>query len=140
LRDAVRTSEFDVSTELVRTVEVPAPPDEVALDSLEVSRDAGALHEADARMFAGNADYQAESFETFRDEHLAGDDLVPELSLVARSGGRVVGFTLCRATGRGVGVVDLLAVDNPPALALYAAVSMRVAQRTHVFEKPLSPD
>jgi hypothetical protein len=129
-----------MSIELVRTVEVPAPPDEVALDSLEVSRDTGALHEADTRMFAGNADYQPESFETFRDEHLAGDGLAPELSSVARSGGRVVGFTLCRATGNGVGVVDLLAADNPPAVALYASVGMSVAQRTHVFEKPLSRD
>ena len=164
-----------ISIELARTVEAPAPPDEVALDSLEVSRDAGALHEADARMFAGNADYQPESYETFCDEHLAGDGLAPELSSVARSGGRVVGFTLCRATGSGVGVVDLLAVDpalrrqglgralllgalrrfagagltegrldvaadNPPALALYASVGMSVAQRSHVFEKPLSRD
>jgi ribosomal protein S18 acetylase RimI-like enzyme len=82
---------------------------------------------------------------------------------------------LCRATGSGVGVVDLLAVDpalrrqglgralllgalrrfagagltegrldvaadNPPAVALYASVGMSVAQRTHVFEKPLNRD
>jgi mycothiol synthase len=41
------------------------------------------------------------------------------------------------ATGLRTGRLEV-ASDNPAALSLYAAVGMTVAQRTHVFEKPVT--
>jgi mycothiol synthase len=88
-----------------------APPNQIAVTSLDVERDASALAEADARMFAGNADYTPMSFQDFYDEHLLSPQLDASLSLVARREDTVVGFALCRRWGRDGGFIDLLAVD-----------------------------
>jgi len=61
--------------------------------------------------FAGNADFQPSSFESFEHEHLQSAHLDPELSRVARRGEAIAGFTLCRRNPEGYGYVDLLAVD-----------------------------
>jgi mycothiol synthase len=91
----------------------PAAPAGIMLERPDVERDARALHAADAAAFASNADYREESFETFRDEHLSNAALEPKLSLVARRGEAVAGFTVCRRWGPSVGYIDLLAVIEP---------------------------
>ena len=86
-------------------------PDGVTLEPPDLESDARALHVADTVSFAGNADYEPSSFESFEEEHLRCPDLAPELSRVARRGRAIAGFTLCRRQPAGVGYIDLLAVD-----------------------------
>jgi hypothetical protein len=59
--------------------------------SLEVDRDAVALHVVCEASFASNPDYEPISFEAFCDEHLRACDLHAELSSVALSDGSVIG-------------------------------------------------
>jgi ribosomal protein S18 acetylase RimI-like enzyme len=89
----------------------PTPPPGITLDLLDPSADARALHIADMESFAGNADYQPTSLESFEGDHLRPPDLDAGLSRVARRGESIAGFTLCRRQPGGVGYVDLLAVD-----------------------------
>jgi mycothiol synthase len=87
------------------------PPPAIVMRSLELDRDAAALHALDAESFAANADYQPESLEIFREEHLHAHDLDPGLSLVAELDGRAAGFLLARRwDDDAVGYIDLLAV------------------------------
>jgi mycothiol synthase len=81
------------------------------LRSLDVDRDAVALHALDAASFAGAPDYHPESLQAFREEHLGAHDLDPELSRVGTLGGQIAGFLLARRwTEAPVGFVDILAV------------------------------
>ena len=89
----------------------PPPPAEITLARLNLPADGRALHLADTASFAGNADFEPSSFESFDQEHLQSPHLDLELSRVARRGGAIVGFTLCRRQPDGTGYVDLLAVD-----------------------------
>jgi mycothiol synthase len=91
---------------------VPPPPPGITLDVLDVARDGHAVHAADTAAFADNPDYEPESFSAFCDEHLDTPELDPSLSRVARRGGAVAGFTLCRRQGPSIGYVDLLAVQK----------------------------
>jgi mycothiol synthase len=104
---------YHLVRELSGAPALPAAPAGIMLERPDVERDARALHAADAAAFASNADYRQESFETFRDEHLRNAALEPKLSLVARRGEVVAGFTVCRPWGPGVGYIDLLAVTEP---------------------------
>jgi mycothiol synthase len=91
---------------------VPAPPPAgITLAALDLPADARALHLADTASFAGNADYEPSSFESFELEHLRSPYVDRELSRVARRGESIAGFTLCRRSPEGSGYVDLLAVD-----------------------------
>ncbi|MBV9166539.1 MAG: GNAT family N-acetyltransferase [Solirubrobacterales bacterium] len=86
-------------------------PSGLRLRSLEVDRDAVALHALDAASFAGAPDYHPESLQAYREEHLNAHDLDPELSRVAELGGLIVGSVLARRwTEAPVGFVDILAV------------------------------
>ncbi|MGZ4325941.1 MAG: GNAT family N-acetyltransferase [Solirubrobacteraceae bacterium] len=89
----------------------PAPPPGITLAPLDLPTDARALHLADTASFAGNADYQPSSFESFEQDHLQSPYLDTDLSRVARRGDAIAGFTLCRRQPEGSGYVDLLAVD-----------------------------
>ena len=88
-----------------------APPSGITLAPLALPADARAVHLADTASFAGNADYEPSSFESFEQEHLQSPYLDPDLSRVARRGDAIAGFTLCRRQPEGSGYVDLLAVD-----------------------------
>jgi ribosomal protein S18 acetylase RimI-like enzyme len=86
-------------------------PAGLRLRSLEVERDAVALHALDAASFAGAPDYLPESLQAFREEHLGAHDLDPNLSCVAELGWQIAGFLLARRwTEAPVGFVDILAV------------------------------
>ena len=88
-----------------------SPPPALILRSLDVDRDAAALHGLDAESFAANADYQPESLQSFREEHLLAHDLDPGLCLVAELDGRTAGFLLARRWDDDeVGYIDILAV------------------------------
>ncbi|MGZ4196244.1 MAG: GNAT family N-acetyltransferase [Solirubrobacteraceae bacterium] len=89
----------------------PPPPGGIKLAPLDLDADGRALHLADTASFAGNADYEPSSFESFEREHLRSPDLDPDLSRVARRGDAIAGFTLCRRNPDASGYVDLLAVD-----------------------------
>jgi mycothiol synthase len=89
----------------------PPPPDGITLTPLDPHADGRALHLADTASFAGNADYEPTTFESFEQEHLQAPYLEPSLSRVARRGEAVAGFILCRRNPEGSGYVDLLAVD-----------------------------
>jgi mycothiol synthase len=138
---------------LVRSLEAglsePEPVAGVTLAPVEPERDASALYEAYAAAFATNADYEPESFQAFRDEHLRVHDFDGALSRVARRGERVVGFVLCRRwAGEGVGFVDLLGVDAAErgrglgstllrfAFASFAAAGLREAQLGVASDNP----
>lgn len=87
----------------------PQPP--FSFRTLDVERDAVALHELDAASFSANADYQPESLTAFREEHLEWHDVAPELSIVAEDDGRPVGFLIaCRWQSDSSGYIDVLAV------------------------------
>ncbi len=102
---------------LARPLELPGPPEPepppgVTIAPVDPGRDSRVLYAAHAAAFATNADYHAESFEAFNDEHLSAHDFDPSLSRVARRGETVIGFALCRRwTQENAGFVDLLGVD-----------------------------
>jgi mycothiol synthase len=100
-----------MSLDLEGGITAPDPPAGIMLSRVDPVADARALHEADGRMFAGNADYEPVSFAAFHEAHLGQPGFAPDLSSMARSGDQVVAFTLCSRADHGVGVVDLLAVD-----------------------------
>jgi mycothiol synthase len=93
--------------------EAPPPPAGIELQPPDVTRDAEALHAADAAAFSNNPDYEPESLGTFQAKHLASPPLEPSLSRVAWRDDTVAGFILCRRAGREVGHVNLLAVVEP---------------------------
>jgi mycothiol synthase len=86
-------------------------PEGLRLRSLNVERDATAVHTLDAASFAGAPDYRPDSLQAFREQHLGAHDLDPQLSRVAELAGEFVGFLLARRrTDAPVGFVDILAV------------------------------
>lgn len=88
-----------------------ACPDGMRLRSLDVERDAIALHALDDASFAGAPDYHPESLQAYREEHLGAHDLDPELSRVAELNGQIAGYLLARRwTKPPVGFIDILAV------------------------------
>jgi mycothiol synthase len=104
-------SVIQMTKSLEAVAPAPPPPDGITLSPLDVAADGRALHLADTASFAGNADYEPTSFESFEQEHLRAPYLDPGLSRVARRGDAIAGFTLCRRNPEGSGYVDLLAVD-----------------------------
>jgi mycothiol synthase len=100
---------------MVRVLDqVPAPaaaPEGFELRVFDVEADAAAVHALDIAAFSANADYEPESLEHFREEHLEAHDLDPALSLVARAGERYAGYLLARRWSHDrVGFIDILAV------------------------------
>jgi ribosomal protein S18 acetylase RimI-like enzyme len=73
-----------------------------------------------------------------------GVGLIDLLAVEAGERRRGLGRALLVRALRGFAAAGLsearldVASDNPPALALYAAVGMTVAHRTHVFQKPVT--
>ena len=119
------------------------------LRPLDVERDGPDLHALDDASFAAVADYEPETFETFRAEHLAAHDLDPGLSRVAEREGRVAGFLLAmRREGTAVGYVDILAVHPDhqrdglgtalllDAFGRFAAAGLREAQLSVASDNP----
>jgi mycothiol synthase len=127
---------------------VPPPPPGISLHMLDVTGDAEALHAADAAAFAGNPEFEPQGFDAFFDEHLGTPELDPELSLVARRGQDIAGFTICRRSGPSIGYVDLLAVDHGErrrglgtvlllrAFASFAAAGLHEAQLEVASDNP----
>jgi mycothiol synthase len=115
LLEAARYRQVRSVIQMAKTLEAaataPAPPSGIRLAPLDLPADGRALHLADTASFAGNADYEPSSFESFEQEHLQSPYLDPDLSRVARRGDAIAGFTLCRRQPEGSGYVDLLAVD-----------------------------
>lgn len=93
--------------------DIASLPSGIAVHALDPVGDARALHAADTAAFAANADYAAEDFESFRDEHLATPGLDLTASAVARRGSEIAGYIVCCGTTAGSGFVDLLAVAAP---------------------------
>lgn len=124
------------------------PPVGVSLRALQVDRDGPSVHALDSVAFVTDAGYEPESWASFRDEHLGGDELDPGLSLVAVTGpaggaasGSIVGFLLARRREPElVGFIDILAVAPEAhrrgiggallgtALARFAAAGLRAAE------------
>jgi mycothiol synthase len=104
-------SVIQMTKSLEAVAPAPPPPAGITLAPLDVAADGRALHVADTASFAGNADYEPTSFESFEQEHLRSPYLDPGVSRVARRGDAIAGFTLCRRNPEGSGYVDLLAVD-----------------------------
>jgi mycothiol synthase len=75
------------------------------------------LYEVNEAAFAHNADYEPETREQFKDEHLRGHNLRADLSLVAirEADDVLAGFALVRDHGHGIAYVDLLAVHPDDA-------------------------
>ena len=88
----------------------PPPPSGIRLRPVVLPDDARALHAFDDQAFAGNPDYLPETFESFRDVHLARDRVLPELSLLAERAGTPAGLALCQVWPGETLMVDLLAV------------------------------
>ncbi|MGH2884453.1 MAG: GNAT family N-acetyltransferase [Solirubrobacteraceae bacterium] len=89
----------------------PAVPAGYALRSVDVMRDATAMHAVDAASFAPAPDYEPESLAEFTEEHLKAHDFDARLSGVASHQGRIAGFLLAGPRPEeGVGYVHILAV------------------------------
>jgi ribosomal protein S18 acetylase RimI-like enzyme len=106
----------------------PGGSAEIRIRAIDVERDARELHRLDAAAFAGNADYQPETFEQFRDEHLLCADGDPEAMLAADDAGQLVGSLLAaRRRGGEVGYVSVLAVDPAARRRGIASLLLRSA-------------
>lgn len=138
---------------MVRTLEHPpdagATPAGFQIRPLEVAADAAALHALDAVSFAANADYQPESFDEFREEHLGAHDFDPGLSRVAENRTGIAGFLLARRwREEGVAFIDILAVHPDhqrrglgkamlaSAFGAFAAAGLREAQLGVASDNP----
>lgn len=89
----------------------PVLPPEVTLRPPQ-AEDLEAIHALDARAFAADPGYVEESLTRLREEHFEAHDAAPDLSRLALTGDRVVGFLLARRRStESVGYVDVLAVD-----------------------------
>lgn len=134
-------SYWRMGRKLESALRAPEPPTGVIVEPVDGARDAQALYEANEAAFATTADYEAESFIAFQEEHLSAHDFDPSLSRVARREGRLVGFLLARRWEQdGVGFVDLLGVDPAErrrglgatllrcAFAAFAAAGLNEAQ------------
>jgi mycothiol synthase len=85
---------------------------QIRVRAIDRERDAHELHRLDTAAFADNPDYQPETFEQFRDEHLRGDGIDASAMLVAVDRDRIVGYLLgMRRRAGTVGYVSLLGVD-----------------------------
>ena len=93
-------------------------PDGIVMHELDVAADAAAIHAANAIAFADNAEYQPETLEAFSSEHLQ-PPAIDRASRVARRGGSIAGFALCRRRNGGRGYIDVLPVS--PANAARAS-------------------
>jgi mycothiol synthase len=124
-------------------------PHGTVLRELDIEADAVALHELDAVSFSGNADYEPETLEQFREEHLQAHDLDPALSRVLRAGDTLVGFLLARRWDEdAVGYVDVLGVHPDhrrrglatamllSAFSAFAAAGLREAQLGVASDNP----
>ncbi|MDQ6821556.1 MAG: GNAT family N-acetyltransferase [Actinomycetota bacterium] len=135
--------------ELDGTEPAETPAGGFDLRALDVDRDAVALHALDAAAFASAPDYREESLTAFTEEHLHGESVDPELSLVAHRGEHIAGFLLARR-GRDEGMyfVDLLAVHPDHqrrglgsailrmAFARFAAAGLREAHLQVASDNP----
>ena len=90
---------------------VPAIPDGITMQPLDVSADARALHAADDAAFSDSADYEPMSLSAFSEVHLGAPAFDPTLSRVMRRGDAVAGFALVQRTRSDIGYIDVLAVD-----------------------------
>jgi mycothiol synthase len=93
----------------------PAVPKGIVIRPLDRAADAHGVYEVSEAAFARNADYEHETPERFREQHLDAHDLDPRLSLVAARDGRIIGFALVRRHDGTVAFVDLLAVHPDEA-------------------------
>lgn len=120
-----------------------------SLRPVDPARDAPDLHAVDAASFAALPDYQPESLNAFREEHLGAHDFDSAMSRVAERDGRVVGFLLARHwRDDAAGFVDLLAVHPDfqgrgvgtalleSAFARFAASGLREAQLGVASDNP----
>jgi mycothiol synthase len=94
----------------LRGLPVVLPPPGITLHPLDPEHDAAALHAADTAAFAENADYEPETLEEFRAEHLRVHHFDREASVIARAGAEIAGYAMCEQLPGGVGYIDLLAV------------------------------
>jgi mycothiol synthase len=104
-------SVWEMGRVLRTPISVLAVPEGIELRAVDQEADAAALHAADAAAFADNADYVAEGFTAFYEEHLASPEFDPAASRIAWRGGEIAGFVVCRQRDSGAGFVDLLGVD-----------------------------
>ena len=110
--------------------------------SLDVDRDAAALHELDAASFAANPDYEPESFAAFREEHLRAHDLDPNSAVLPSTAMRSLGssWPAARSTRQPVTWTSSpstptinIAVSGPRCCAQHSRASP-----LRDFEKPSS--
>jgi hypothetical protein len=106
------------------------PPVSLTLRAVDPGADAEAIHALDAAAFAGAPDYEPETLEGFRAEHLCGPGFAPELTLLlARA------FAAFAAGGLAEAQLGV-ASDNLRARRLYERVGMRERVRREVYERP----
>ena len=118
-----------------------SPPPGVRLRTVDVGHDAVSMHALDARSFATNPGYAAETLGEFCEEHLEAHAFDASLSRVAENDEGIVGFLIaCRWDDAEVGYVDVLAVDPEhqgrgvgtallgSAFAAFASTGLREAQ------------
>lgn len=125
-----------------------AAPAGIRLEPIDPSRDAEALHAADAAAFARNPDFVPESFEDFRAEHLTTEQFDREASVVARRDGTIAGYALCQRLPGEIGYIDVLAVSESErgrglgaaivaqALAAFARAGLREARLEVASDNP----
>jgi mycothiol synthase len=106
-----RRSYWRMTRQLSDRVRAPDPPARYRSRSLDVARDAKAVHALDDACFAGSPDYEPAPFEAFAEEHLRAHDFDPKLSLLVERDDELTAYLLAkRWRGEWVGFVDLLGV------------------------------
>ena len=124
-------------------------PDGVTLRPVDLDHDACTLHALSDVSFKANGDDRPYSSTAFYDEHLRPHDFDPELSQLADSDGRPVGFLLARRRrAENAGFIDLLGVHPEHrtrglatamlqnAFARFAAAGLRQAELGVASDNP----
>ena len=91
---------------------VHALPAGIGVRAFEPGRDDRPLHAALTEAFADEPDFEAESFERWRERRVADPSFDPELWLLANDGDSIAGFALASLSTEG-GFLDALGVRSP---------------------------
>lgn len=91
---------------------VHALPAGIAVRTFEPGRDDRPLHAALTEAFADEPDFEAESFEHWRERRVADPSVDPKLWLLANDGDSIAGFALASLSTEG-GFLDALGVRSP---------------------------
>jgi GNAT superfamily N-acetyltransferase len=98
----------ELRIELLTAPEPPRWPPGVSPGDFDAERDAVAFHAAQEAAFADHWEFRPRTFERWRELHIESGGFDPSLWRVVRSGGEIVGGTICEAGRYGGGWIAIV--------------------------------